>query len=67
MIASSTGGSKRTGVLDIVLMSGCRGAVSHDAVCGLLTVCLQDMSFAAPAMLCLLALLLDFLLSLFLR
>jgi hypothetical protein len=47
-------------VLDIALTSGHGGAVSHNTVCGLLTECLQDVRFAVPTMLCLLALLLNF-------
>jgi hypothetical protein len=50
-----------TGVLDIVLTSGHGGAVSRNAVCGLLTECLQDVSCAIHVMLCLFALMLDFL------
>jgi hypothetical protein len=60
VIASSTGASKGTGVLDIVLTSRCRGAISRDAVYSLLTECLQDVSSTVPAMLCLFALLLNF-------
>jgi hypothetical protein len=67
MIASTTGGSKGTCVLDIALMSGRGGAISRDAVCGLLTECLQDVRSAAPVMLCSLAFLLNFWLSLFLH
>jgi hypothetical protein len=37
-----------TGVLDIVLASGCGGIVNHNVVCGLLTKCLQDVSSAIP-------------------
>jgi hypothetical protein len=40
VLASSVGASKETGVLDIALTSGHRGAVSCDVVCGLLTACL---------------------------
>jgi hypothetical protein len=35
-----------TSVLDIALVSGHAGTVDRDAVCGLLTKCLQDVSFA---------------------
>jgi hypothetical protein len=55
MIASSAGAGKGTGVLDIALTLGRGGAVSRDAVCGLLTECLQDVSSTVPAMLCLFA------------
>jgi hypothetical protein len=55
VIASSAGASKGSGV------SGHGGAVSRDAVCGLLIECLQDVSSTVPAMLCLFALLLNFL------
>jgi hypothetical protein len=34
-------------VCDITLVSGCTGAIDRDAVCGLLTVCLQDVSSIA--------------------
>jgi hypothetical protein len=40
MIASSAGGSKGTGVLDIMLTPGHGGAISHNVVCSLLTECL---------------------------
>jgi hypothetical protein len=55
VIASSAGAGKGTGVLDIALTLGHRGAVSRDAICGLLTKCLQDVSSVVPAMLCLFA------------
>jgi hypothetical protein len=55
MIASSADAGKGTGVLDIALTLGHGGAVSRDAVCGLLTECLQDVSSTVPAMLCLFA------------
>jgi hypothetical protein len=67
VVASSAGASKGIGVLDIALASGHGGAVSHDTVCSLLTECLKDVSSAIPAMLCLFVLLLNFLLSSFLR
>jgi hypothetical protein len=60
VVASSAGGSKGTGVLEITLMLGCGGAVSRDAVCGLLTECLHVVDSAVPTMLCLFALLLNF-------
>jgi hypothetical protein len=60
VIASSADANKGTGVLDIAPTSGRRGAVSCDAVCGLLTECLQDVSFVVPTTLCLFALLLNF-------
>jgi hypothetical protein len=50
-----------TGMLDIVLALGHRGTVNCDAVSGLLTEWLQDVSSAILAMLCLFALLLSFL------
>jgi hypothetical protein len=59
VIASSTSASKGTSVLDIALTSGHGGAVSYDTICGMLTECLQDVSFTVPTMLCLLALLLN--------
>jgi hypothetical protein len=37
-------------VLDIALVSRRGGTINHDAVCGLLTECLQDVSFAVLAM-----------------
>jgi hypothetical protein len=40
VVASSAGASKGTGALDIVLMLRRGGAVSHDAIGGLLTECL---------------------------
>jgi hypothetical protein len=48
-------------VLDVALASGCRGAINRDVVCGLLTECLEDVSFAILAMLYSFALLLGFL------
>jgi hypothetical protein len=39
-----------TGMLDIVLVSRHAGTVNHDAVCSLLTKCLQDVSSATLAM-----------------
>jgi hypothetical protein len=33
-------------MLDIALASGRGGTINHDAICGLLTKCLQDVSFA---------------------
>jgi hypothetical protein len=47
-------------VLDIALTLRHGRAVSHDAVHGMLTECLQDVSYDVPTMLCLLALLLNF-------
>jgi hypothetical protein len=67
VIASSAGASKGTGVLDIALTSGHGGAISRGAVCGLLIECLQDVSSVVLAILCLFALLLNFLPSLFLH
>jgi hypothetical protein len=55
VIASSTGAGKGTGVLDIALTLGRGGAVSRDAICGLLTKCLHDVSSAVPVMLYLFA------------
>jgi hypothetical protein len=48
VIASFAGASKGTVVLDIALTSGHGGAVSCDAICGLLIECLQDVSSAVP-------------------
>jgi hypothetical protein len=48
-------------MLDIVLASGCRGAINHNAVCGLLTECLQDVSSGILVISYLFALLLGFL------
>jgi hypothetical protein len=48
-------------VLDVALASGCGGAINRDVVCGLLTECLEDVSFAILAMLYSFALLLGFL------
>jgi hypothetical protein len=40
VVASPTGATKGTGVLDITLLLGHGGAVSRDAVCSLLAECL---------------------------
>jgi hypothetical protein len=61
VIASSTSAGQGTGVLDISLTSGRGGSIGRDAVCSLLTECLQDVSRAIHVMLCLFALLQDFL------
>jgi hypothetical protein len=37
-------------VLDLELASGCGGTINRDAVRGLLTECLQDVSFAVLVM-----------------
>jgi hypothetical protein len=50
-----------TSALDIALAAGCGGVINRDAVCGVLTECLQDVSSAILAMLYLFALLLGFL------
>jgi hypothetical protein len=42
--------TRETSMLDIALALGRRGTINHDAVCGLLTECLQDVSFAILAM-----------------
>jgi hypothetical protein len=52
-----------TGVLDTVLASGHGRAINRDAICGLLTECLHDVSSTIHMTLCLFALLLDFLFS----
>jgi hypothetical protein len=60
VLASSASASKGTGVLDIALILGRRGVVSHDAICVLPTDCLQDVSPTVPVMLFLFVLLLNF-------
>jgi hypothetical protein len=42
--------TRETSMLDIALASGRGGSISHEAVCGLLTECLQDVSFAILTM-----------------
>jgi hypothetical protein len=37
-------------MLDIALVSQRRGTIDHDAICGWLTECLQDVSFAIVTM-----------------
>jgi hypothetical protein len=39
-----------TGVLDIALASGRGGTINRNVVCGFLTECLQDLSFAILTM-----------------
>jgi hypothetical protein len=50
--------TRKISVLDIALASRHRGAINYDAVCGLLTECLQDVSSTIFAVFCLFALLL---------
>jgi hypothetical protein len=49
--------ARGTGVLDIALASGRGGAISRDALCSLLSECLQDVSSFNFVMFCLFALL----------
>jgi hypothetical protein len=53
--------SHDTGVLDVALASKPRGVISRNSICGLLNECLQDVSSAILAMLCLFVRLLCFL------
>jgi hypothetical protein len=41
---------RKSGVLDIALVSRRRGTISHNTVCGLLDECLQDVSSAILAL-----------------
>jgi hypothetical protein len=56
----------KTSVMDVVLASRRRGGINHDVVCGLLTECLEDVSFTILTMLYSFALLLVFYFFLFL-